>query len=279
MRRRQFGEGREGRSRRRRISLVISAFVVVLALVAGAWLVLPHAGGSKAVGAPRPVPHAPAASVIPRPVVPAGTVVATGTITSQDGRTSGSVEVTAIARRAASAFALLLPTFSTNYGASLEVVASAAPIADDAICLGSGAVYPVGSLASLRRSAVSLSDAKTGGDPSFVDSLALVLPTGDADCVARVVALAQLVWNMPDMRPDIQVVDTGAAEGATGPVNTDAGAVVSYTVVDGDQMAAIANRFDLALDDVLYLNPGRSPDPLDRVAHPGETLNLDKSRR
>lgn len=263
---------------------LVAVGVVVAAAVVVAIGVLGSSGSSDAAGkvlARGPVPTpSPVATKLPRPIVPPGTVVATGEITSVDGATGGSVQIAAIAGRATSAFQLVIPEFWTSRAGDFEVVATPSPVADDVSCLGAGLAYPVGSLSSIRRTAVSISNARTGGDPSFVDSLALVTPTGDADCVARVVALAQLHWSMPDLRPDIVVADTGAVEGAIGAVALgDDGQPASYVVAEGDQMATIALRFGIGVEDVLYLNPARLPDAHDRVAHPGETLNLAKRLR
>jgi LysM repeat protein len=260
------------------IGAILAAAAVVVITVFGGRFAPDAAPKAAARGLP-PTP-APVATKIPRPVVPPGTVVATGDIVSTDGTTGGSVQIVAIAGRSTSAFQLVIPDFWTSLGGDSEVVATPSRVADDITCLGTGLAYPVGSLASIRRTAVSISNATTGGDPSFVDSLALVRPTDDPGCVARVVALAQLRWSMPDLRPDIVVADAGAGEGATGAVSVGAdGQPESYTVAEGDVLSSVAMRFGVGVDDLLYLNPARQPDPRDRTAHPGETLNLAKRLR
>ncbi|NQX27231.1 LysM peptidoglycan-binding domain-containing protein [Microbacteriaceae bacterium VKM Ac-2854] len=260
------------------LGVIVAAAVVIAIALFGGSAAVESAPKAAARGLP-PTPT-PVATKIPRPVVPPGTVVATGDIVSADGATGGSVQIVAIAGRSTSAFQLVIPDFWTSLGGDSEVVATPSRVADDITCLGTGLAYPVGSLASIRRTAVSISNASTGGDPSFVDSLALVRPTDDPDCVARVVALAQLQWSMPDLRPDIVVADSGADDGANGAVAIGAdGQPEAYTVAEGDDMASIAVRFGIGVDDLLYLNPARQPDPRDRTAHAGETLNLAKRLR
>jgi LysM repeat protein len=53
----------------------------------------------------------------------------------------------------------------------------------------------------------------------------------------------------------------------------------SYTVAQGDTIAAIAERFGLSQDDLFYLNPRRSPNPEDSTAFTGEMLNLSRTTR
>jgi LysM repeat protein len=64
-----------------------------------------------------------------------------------------------------------------------------------------------------------------------------------------------------------------------GTVTLDGDSPSSYTVAQGDTLAAIAQRFGLELDDLFYLNPRRSPNPEDSHAFTGEVLNLSRQTR
>ena len=82
------------------------------------------------------------------------------------------------------------------------------------------------------------------------------------------------------MRPGLSVRDSGAATGAMGTVRVDGDdRPGAYTVAQGDSLSAIAQRFGIALDDLFYLNPRRSPNPEAAEAFTGEVLNLSRENR
>ena len=83
---------------------------------------------------------------------------------------------------------------------------------------------------------------------------------------------------MPDLRPDLTVVDNGATGGAMGPVAQNSDGPATYEVVDGDVLDEIAARFGITVLDLFYLNPARDKGQ-QRLAFVGELFNLDKARR
>jgi len=100
------------------------------------------------------------------------------------------------------------------------------------------------------------------------------------DCLAAVVASASIVWTMSPRRPDLKATDTGEMAGAKGALSVDdSGAVVSYTVAQGDTLSSIAQRFGISVDDLFYLNPARAPGLEDPSAYTGEVLNLSVADR
>lgn len=92
-------------------------------------------------------------------------------------------------------------------------------------------------------------------DPAFLDDLVLTGPGPLEDCFYPVVAVAPLTWNLPDMRPNLVVVDSGTTGGATGTVEMVDGTPRSYEVASGDLLAEIAARFGIQVADLFYLNP------------------------
>jgi hypothetical protein len=118
-------------------------------------------------------------------------------------------------------------------------------------------------------------------NPSFYTDLILVQTVYPFvnGCVGQLVAYAPLRWSIGDLRPGLHVADSGPRIGAEGQPTTAAGQPVSYTVVSGDTLGAIAARFGITIDDLFYLNPTRSPNPEIPDAITSEVLNLSKFGR
>lgn len=213
-------------------------------------------------------------------VLEAGTVVATGSLTSVDGLTTGDVAVTAVG---SGEFGLVISNYSSPVHADTIADLSAKPFTEEAYCANG---FMTLSLGNLTLGPTITSDINfteiTLGNPDFLDTLVLTLNDGNAPrtgCFYPVVASAPLTWTMPDLRPDIRVFDNGSTGGATGDVTTERGIPVSYRVASGDVMAEIAARFGISVADVFYLNPAREPASQDPVAYTSEVLNLDKAGR
>jgi hypothetical protein len=118
------------------------------------------------------------------------------------------------------------------------------------------------------------------GDPSFLRYLLIVEPGSiDGDCAQPIRALARLEWDVPEVRPWIDVVDTGERAGAHGAVKLREGRPVLYRTAPGDDWVSIAQRFDLDADDLSYLNPIRLGNSEPGVAYADQVLNLDPGNR
>jgi hypothetical protein len=88
--------------------------------------------------------------------------------------------------------------------------------------------------------------------------------------------VARLHWTRPPALLDLHAVDTGPAAAARGRVTTRAGRIVGYTVANLDRLDAVARRFRLTPDEILYLNPrGHS----ETMLLTGDVLNLDPRNR
>jgi hypothetical protein len=218
----------------------------------------------------------PSASAIPNPVLKG--VVATGELVSLDGKTSGHVMVAA---RDDGNFDVRMSDFRTSRAGSLDLALSAVPPHSTATCAAETIYFSWGSVSSDSYQTFFLEGVTdlTRGDPSFFDTVLLTQPAtvADADaCGLSVAAGASLTWTMPDMRPNLRVIDSGSRKGAEGKVRMADGKPASYVVAANDVMTVIAERFGITVDDLLYLNPTRFSAPMARA---GETLNLSKALR
>ena len=207
-----------------------------------------------------------------------GTVVATGELVSVDGLTTGDVSIVAAP---AGEFRLEIDEFVSPPGTDLIANLSAEPFTEAAYCDGGFMMLVLEHFTSTPSvtSAINFGEI-TLGNPDFLDTLVVTLNaiTPRTGCFYPVVATAQLAWTMPDLRPDLTVVDSGATGGATGPVAQISDGPATYEVVDGDVLDEIAARFGITVLDLFYLNPARDKGQ-QRLAFVGELFNLDKARR
>jgi hypothetical protein len=110
------------------------------------------------------------------------------------------------------------------------------------------------------------------GDPTFLHSIE-VSPAADA----RVFAAATITWSLPSAYPGLRPVDGGVATYAHGTAVTEDGALATYTPNPYDTLYAVARRFHLTEDQLLWLNPGMIGEQAELKQ--GVPINLDPSRR
>ena len=212
-------------------------------------------------------------------VLDAGTVVATGPLTSVDGLTTGDVAVTALGD---GEFEVVISHWSSPVDADIIANLSSEPFTEESYCASGFMTLVLDHLAlgPTVTSAINFTDI-TLGNPDFLDTLVLTLNDANASrtgCFYPVLATAPLTWTMPDLRPDIHVVDHGVTGGATGPVALDDGEPGSYEVQPDDVLEEIAARFGLTVAELFYLNPARGKGQ-QQLAFTGELFNLSKSGR
>jgi len=112
-------------------------------------------------------------------------------------------------------------------------------------------------------------------DPSWMRT-AVLWEQVDGITFGRVMATAELVWAVPDMHPDLAVVDSGEVATARGTVIYDsAGNPSGYVVAPQDALETIADRFGITVADLLWLNPMRGW----AEARADETINLSRYER
>jgi hypothetical protein len=265
------------RMRARRVGAGLTAALVVLATLAAC---TPPTTNRTA-----PPPAVPAAvesaESEPEPVVlDPGVTVATGELSSVDGLSSGRVSVVSVD---GGDFELVIDDFVTPL-AEMVVNLSTEPFTEEGYCAAAQIIYVFGAQPTATRVVVPMAfgDLDVMDDPSFLDTLLLTVNSNDVPrtgCFYPVFASTDLAWTISDLRPDIDVVDSGPTGGATGPVEMHGDTIGGYTVAAGDVLAEIAARFGLTSEDLLYLSPGRIADGNPATAFVDEEFNLDKATR
>ena len=120
-------------------------------------------------------------------------------------------------------------------------------------------------------------DADLFEDLSFVKTFALLaqaVPNG-APCEHAAAALATLHWTRSAALDRLAPRDRGPRQAARGTTDPRHGRPRTYTAARGDFAPAVAARFGITLDDLLWLNPRR----LHGAVLAGDAVNLDPARR
>lgn len=243
--------------------VIAAGWVGVVAVQQHRSSVAPPAASRPAASTPSPTPTVPVSDDRMRALIDA--VTGTGTLT---GPITGSFTIT------------------TEYGSpvlhlsDLQVGASTARqvvVAVDlasATCSANRVGTVAGSITTATRQTVDLQDssAQTFSDLSYMKALA-IWPQ-DKGCVADEVSAGTITWRLPAGIRSLAETDLGARAAARGRVTEQSGRPVRYRVVADDQIATVAARFDLTVDELLYLNPLRDRGD-DQRLYVGETLNLN----
>jgi hypothetical protein len=210
-------------------------------------------------------------------VVATGSLTATGVVT---GSVTGTVQI--IAYPATSSFGVQLSGFASSVSGQLGVELSSTAVQPGETCQPDGTTYGLDSAADTPSQSFSLpGTGPLAQNPNFYTDLILVQTVYPFvnGCGEQLIAYAPLRWSIDDQRPGLHVADSGPRIGAEGQLTTAGGQPVSYTVVSGDTLGAIAARFGITINDLFYLNPTRSPNPENPDAITSEVLNLSKSGR
>ena len=224
--------------------------------------------------------HVAVAKVVP---VPDG-VVGTGTLTSWNGKTSGTLQVVA----KSGSFTFVLSNFSTDFtGENLFSLADTPVMMSQC---GESNLWQIG-LTTDQANAVEPTmrfdlpnEEGAWSDPSFFQTFLFMqypaaAPALTRGCQQPIVALTTIHWTMKSSYPSLAVHDSGATPGALGPVKTVDGEPYSYKTIQGDTWQGIAHRFGLTPDELRYLNPIRHPDAVVAEAYTDQVLNLSPSNR
>lgn len=224
-----------------------------------------------------------------RPAIAAGTTAATGSFVDTDASAESVSGSIAIRVNDAGIFELVVDDLVVTDGAAAQFTLTADALAPDEQCLDSDWRFGLGQADAGHDPAAEMvfpiggSDGIGQGDLSFIREVVVTRAAAggapDKACPIPIVAHAPLAWSIPDLRPGLSVVDSGPVTGAMGTVTLHGDEPTTYTVAQGDALAAVADRFGIALDDLFYLNPRRSPNPEDSHAFTGEVLNLSRDTR
>jgi hypothetical protein len=222
-------------------------------------------------------PHPAVATAVP---VPDG-VVGTGTLTSWNGKTSGSLEVDA----KSGSFTFVLSHFSTDFTGENEFALADVPVKLSQC--GENNLWQIGlddhgnvAKPTMRFGLPNVVGA--WGDPSFFQTFLLMqYPTGQVTrgCQQPIIALATIHWTLASPYPGLAVHDRGVIAGAQGVTTLVDGKPYSYTTVQADAWEDIAHRFGLTPAQLLYLNPIRHPEAEPAEAYTGQVLNLSPTNR
>jgi hypothetical protein len=233
-------------------------------------------------GPVQPTPSAtPRPSASPTPVAapaPDG-VVATGTFVSATAQVSGGVVVTKEGDTYTARFAdfTVSDTAQSTIAFSDDEVAVDGCVSDRyGLAFSPNGLGPGGAMPLFIRAAAV--------DPSYLTTVVIAkYPSGppvDGLCYEPTIAVAPLVWTLPDPFPDLApAVDSGAVPAASGLSWTEGGEVLSYRTAPNDKMSTIAARFGLTEAELGYLNPERPSQYKDGQAYADEILNLVRAGR
>ncbi|WP_258046277.1 LysM peptidoglycan-binding domain-containing protein [Leifsonia shinshuensis] len=296
---RGIAASKAARTRARRAAAVAIAAVAVVSVLAGCAL-FGGGGGGKPVAAPThsrtPKPTTtpvaedrsyatatPTPTPVPVPTltpVPAGTVVAEASVASPKGSIHFHYRVVSNGDNTYSAQ-------YSNFTSTVPVPVSVTFI-DIAPNVGDGLTYHgIGDhlLGGPTSSAAAASTAVlTGaGQPSYLGTLVTYSSAASFDGVPqelgpnKVLAVDKVRWSVPVRPSNVHPVDSGARTNAAGAVTatTASGAPRRYEVAEGDTTQAVADRFGIPVEWLLWLNPDLPGGPGSQYLYASTALNLD----
>jgi hypothetical protein len=204
--------------------------------------------------------------------IPAGPV-ATATLIAVDGATVGDVTIA----REATGYVIDYPDID-RLGEDIGVTHTQIAMSDSPFTVdecGDANIWQIGWDGDDIRTAPFLGDYPDE-DWSFFTSVLVIgfREVGSDGCTQPILATGELTWNQPVVRPWVDPVDSGPADGASGPVDGSL-----YTTAPGDIWSAVAARFGIDSDDLTWLNPIRAGNSERNTAYAGQVLNLDPADR
>lgn len=197
------------------------------------------------------------------------------TFTGSDG-TTGAVQLSAAdGRLTLASDELVIPAAPSG---SVAVMGALDPIDADAICFDVDSPMRLANAESGKPYKAWRNLAEFRGDPTAIDQLVLTTrPQDDPDCSTRILAIADVQWNVQPQRSTLVARDAGPRAAARGEVSSTDGKPASYAVARKDLAEDVAARFGMTADDLFDLNPFRFPS--DEILRVGEELNLTVAAR
>lgn len=207
-------------------------------------------------------------------------VIATGSLTSSDGQTTGDVVLTATGNTVTAE----LNAFRTSVSGQLDLQLSPYPV--NAKCAADSWSFVMDQETGTSDKwilPISMPGGPFDVDPTY---LRTVVVRADADagkpnpdgCAYPALAAAQLNWNLEPSHADLVISDHGVRDHAAGLVTMANGRPSTYTVAPGDTLEAIESRFAITADDLHYLNPYYSALTTPVLKY-GTTFNLSRANR
>jgi LysM repeat protein len=219
----------------------------------------------------------------PRPVlisIPRGTVVAQGDVASPKGSIHYHYRMVADGDN----------TYSAQYSGFTSTVP--VPVSVTLIGVpprvGDGLTYHgVGDhqLGGPTTTAAPVSSASLGsvGQPAYLGTIVTYSSATSAAGVPtelgpnKVLAVNAVHWSIPVRQSNVHPVDGGTRAFASGAVTakTASGAPKRYLIASGDLTSAVAKRFGISIEDLIWLNPNLQVFGDQQYLYKGTTLNLD----
>ncbi|MGO4535697.1 LysM domain-containing protein [Leifsonia sp. 2MCAF36] len=231
-------------------------------------------------GSPTPLPVAttpppPAPALTP---VPAGTVVAQGSVASPKGSIHYRYRVVSTGDN----------LYSVEYSGFTSTVPVPVSVTflEVAPRVGDGLTYHgVGDhlLGGPTTSAAPTSSAALGSKPSYLAALVTYSSAASEDGLPvelgpnKVLAVNTVSWSIPVRQSNVHPVDGGARTGAQGSVTatTASGAPARYVVAQGDTTELVAARFGIPTQYLVWLNADRQVFDQQQQLYATVTINLD----
>jgi hypothetical protein len=265
------------------LALALTLAVIMATGISGCAIGPAHQHPSHTTASP-PTP-APTAEGTPS-AKPSG-VIGTTSFRSADGELSGTVTITATGNRTGSMS--LIDVTVSNYH-STEPMAGAlelSPYPAGTHCLSDQFSLSLGNMSDAATQTFRFgvdSDASdpdpTDGDPTLYRTVVAGAPEASAPsggCVLQPLAEGSVTWTIPHPASIFAVRDSGPETDAMGATTMAAGKPVSYQVAENDTILAVAKRFRVSVDALLYLDPTADlPNPWSTLPA-GETITLIRS--
>ncbi|WP_243062194.1 LysM domain-containing protein [Humibacter sp. RRB41] len=224
----------------------------------------------------------PVSSPVPSPTltpVPAGTVVAQGSVASPKGSIHFNYRVVA---NGDNSYSAQYSNFTSTVPVPVSVtLLDIPPAVGDGLTyhgvgdhvLGGPTTTPTSSTASLG----------SEDQPSYLSALVTYSSVASDNGVPvelgpnKVLAVNSVNWSIPVRQSNVHPVDHGARTYAAGKVTatTPSGAPKSYLIAPGDLTAVVAERFGISVEDLIWLNANLQVFGDQQYLYEGTTLNLD----
>jgi len=230
-----------------------------------------------------PATPGPVTAAFPNPVIapiPAGTVVASGDVASPKGSIHFHYSMVADGHNG---FSARYSGFTSTVPVPISVtLLSVPPKVGDGLTYQGVGDHQLGgpTTAAAPASAVALNSA---GPPSYLDVLVTYSSATSGSGLPvelgpnKILAVNSVRWSIPLRSTNVHPVDRGSRAYATGRVTarTTTGAPKSYLIAPGDVTAVVAERFDISVKDLIWLNSNLEVFGDQQYLYEGTTLNLD----
>jgi LysM repeat protein len=238
---------------------------------------------------PEPAHTAAAPAVHKAPASGPSGVIATASLSSTDNAISGTVSVSAndLQQGAANTLTVTVSNFRSTEPAGTTISIVTYPAGTS--CIADQFALDLGNLTNASTQAflfgansTPAEDDPTGGDPSLYRTIVVGAPEApapDGGCIIQPLAEATLTWTIPHLPSIFAAVDTGPAPQAMGTTTLVGGKPVSYQVAPNDTIAAVAKRFKITVNALLYVDPAADlPNPWATLP-PGERITFAKATK